>query len=718
VLNADYLGRAEVEPKGTFVVSTVGTWTLTYTVGAYGIDDGGSILISRRPVSDARMPQFEHPSEPEYASAYATGDARIQAWYENRYWMRPWRNGVVVRVYDGSLAPGDRIVVTLGDRSGGSPGWTLQTYPETVHQFRVWVDCFGTREYYLLPEHPCITLVPGAPARVDAILPSRVSPSEEVLLRVRVLDVWDNPIPEASGEVEVTCRPEVSGSPRTFALRPGEQEVGGILFPKEGVYRVSVRVGEFSGVSNPVLVSKDARPLFWGDMHGQTRETVGTGTVAEYYRFARDRAGVDVASWQGNDFQVTDALWEEVCEETKRFHEPGRFITFLGYEWSGLTPGGGDHNIYYLKDDQPIHRSAHWQIHDGSSEETDRYPISALWETFRGRDDVMAIAHAGGRYGNFDFYDPEVVRAVEIHSHHGTFEWFAEEAMRRGMVVGIVAQSDDHTGRPGLSAPLRPLARDFATFDVYGGYTGICAEELTREGIWEALRARHCYATTGQRILLDVRCGDRMMGDVVEDAEDVRFSVRAVGTAPLLDVEVRRDAETVYRYPFPMDADAEWVRVEWSGVRVKSRQKKVDWDGEISVQGGTIEDFRAYAFDQSDQRATRVSRSELEIRSTTSGDIDGVFLKLSGDDPTISFERGPGRFSVPLGDLGTTPCVFDAGGVNQQVRFSRCTPEGRPLDVAFEFCDPDPPAGQHAYWVKVVQADGHMAWSSPVFFGG
>ena len=718
MLNAEFLGRAEVEPKGSFAVSTVGTWTLTYTVGAYGIDDGGSILISRRPVSDSRMPQFERPSEPEYASAHTTGDARIRAWYENRYWMRPWRNGVVVRVYDGSLAPGEEITVTFGDRSGGSPGWTLQTYPETAHEFRVWVDCFGTREYCLLPEQPYIKIVPGTPAKVAAVLPSTVSPLKEARLRVRVLDAWDNPIPEASGEVEVSCRPEVSGFPRTFALRPGEGDVGGIRFPEEGVYRVSVRVGELSGGSNPVQVSRDARPLFWGDMHGQTRETVGTGTVAEYYRFARDRAWVDVASWQGNDFQVTDAHWGEVCDETKRFHEPGRFITFLGYEWSGLTPAGGDHNIYYLKDDQPIHRSAHWQIHDGSSEETDRYPISALWETFRGRDDVMAIAHVGGRYGNFDFYDPEIVRAVEIHSHHGTFEWFAEDAMRRGMVVGIVAQSDDHSGRPGLSAPLRPLARDFATFDVYGGYTGIYAEELTREGIWEALRARHCYATTGQRILLDVRCGDRMMGDVVEDVGDVRLSIRAVGTAPLLDVEVRRDAEVVYRHPFAGDADADWVRVEWSGVRVKSRQKKVDWDGEISVQGGVIEDFRAYAFDQPDQGVARVSTSELEVRSTTSGDIDGVFLKLGGDDPTISFEARPGRFTVKVGDLGPIPSVFDAGGVNQQVRFSRCAPEGRPLDVAFEFHDPDPPAGQHAYWVKLVQVDGHMAWSSPVFFGG
>jgi hypothetical protein len=38
------------------------------------------------------------------------------------------------------------------------------------------------------------------------------------------------------------------------------------------------------------------------------------------------------------------------------------------------------------------------------------------------------------------------------------------------------------------------------------------------------------------------------------------------------------------------------------------------------------------------------------------------------------------------------------------------------MDAAFTFHDPEPPPGPHAYWVKIVQIDGHMAWSSPMFF--
>jgi hypothetical protein len=38
-----------------------------------------------------------------------------------------------------------------------------------------------------------------------------------------------------------------------------------------------------------------------------------------------------------------------------------------------------------------------------------------------------------------------------------------------------------------------------------------------------------------------------------------------------------------------------------------------------------------------------------------------------------------------------------------------------PEQAAFRFTDHGAPAGEHPYHVRVVQADGHMAWSSPIF---
>ena len=142
----------------------------------------------------------------------------------------------------------------------------------------------------------------------------------------------------------------------------------------------------------------------------------------------------------------------------------------------------------------------------------------------------MSVAHVGGRACNLDFFDPEFVHLAEIHSHHGTFEWFAEEVLARGFRVGFIGGSDDHTGRQGLVYPNR-RSNNVVTFDVKGGLMGLYARELTREAVWEAMRARRTYATNGERIYLKTACGEALMGEEVETLKDRRRS-GSKSTAP------------------------------------------------------------------------------------------------------------------------------------------------------------------------------------------
>lgn len=711
-MKTEDLGSAAISPEGSFPVATTGTWTVTVTVGKHGIDDGGGLIVVQRPMADALPLQTHDPTADGFVSADTDGDAFLRVSFEKRYWIRPCKDAVVVRVFDGSLTPGDTIRIVLGDTGGGGPGWTLQSFPETAHKFHVLVDAFGTREYYPLATPPSIRIEPGPPDRIDGILPSRCRPGDVVPLTLRVSDRWWNPVDTFAGEAVL----EGLAEPMRFEITSGVQRVGTIALAEPGVYRLTVRSGDLAGTCSPVWVTESAPVMFWADMHGQTEQTVGTGSVEEYFRFARDKALIDVTAWQGNDFQVTDALWQEVCRCAKRFNEPGRFVAFPGYEWSGLTPQGGDHNILYLKDDQPIHRSSHWQIHDGSSEATDRYPLSELWREFAGRDDVMAIGHVGGRYANLDFWQEGISGLIEVHSHHGTFEWLLHDAIARGLVFGVVGQSDDHSGRPGLSAPLRPLPRDFATFDVFGGYTGIYAEGLDRHTIWDALRARHCFATSGARLILDIRCGDARMGDCVDRDGPVAIAAEIIGTDDLLDVELYRGSERIYRHSLcDDDQDSSWVRIQWSGVRVRSRNKIADWPITIDFEGSRIAEFIAYGFRQADESIERIAPSILEIASRTSGDVRGVFLRLSDMKGQITLFTPHGNFEVAADALRNEPTVFAAGGVNLQVRFSREAPSPRPQEAHFTHQDTTPPKGRTPYWVRVLQKDGHQAWSSPIF---
>lgn len=717
-MDRSWLGRAEIRPKTDVVAGSMVTLTLTYTVGRFGIDDGGSIRIARRSVCDSERPQLRDPQASGYTTVATTGDVRLIARYDDRGHIRPWRGALQIDVRDGSLREGDTITVIFGDRSGGGPGIRMQTFREAEHIFKVLVDCFGTGRFEEIEESPCIRVIGGPADEIQVAAPSDAVAGTPIPVTVRGLDTWGNRSDGYRGRVSFSSSDPDASLPGEYQFTGedrGARRFDGVVLNSPGLHTISVRDdGGREALSNPIVVRRE-RPrlrLFWGDIHGQTKQTVGTGTLDEYFSFARDVAALDFSGWQGNDFQVTRELWREAREATRRFNEPGRFVTFLGYEWSGLTPAGGDHNIYYLGDEGEIHRSNHWLIDDKSDLDTDRYPISELWRTFRGRRDVMAVAHVGGRHANLDYFDPERVPLIEVHSHHGTFEWFLEEALRRGLRVGFVANSDDHTCRPGLTYPSD-------RFCTRGGYVGAYAPELTREALWEALWRRRCYATTGERIILWVEVDGHPMGEEFEGGAPPNISVKVHGTAPLHEVEVKRGVETIYRHPFaePRGEEDRLIKIEWSGVRVRSRPKRVDWTGGLHLDRGRIVSYSAFAFDYPDQGVSRVSNQRLEWTSTTGGDPDGVILRLDApDDAEVHFYSKPVSFTFKPRDVGYEPMVIDAGGVNQRVKVSEISGGDLPRSLEFRYVDGHPKPGVNPYWVRVVQSDGAMAWSSPVYF--
>jgi hypothetical protein len=305
-----------------------------------------------------------------------------------------------------------------------------------------------------------------------------------------------------------------------------------------------------------------------------------------------------------------------------------------------------------------------------------------------------------------------MVPLIEVHSHHGTFEWFLEDALKRGFKVGFVANSDDHTCRPGLTYSSE-------RFTTKGGYTGVYAKSLTRNALWEAFWARRCYATTGERIILWVDVDGHVMGQYFAGNEKPQINVRIIGTAPLHEVEVKRGLETMHRHPFaqPKKEVDKLIKIEWSGVRVKSRPKRVDWTGGLQLDKGRIISYREFAFDYAYQGIQRLTNQRLNWVSTTGGDPDGVILELDApEDAKIYFYSKPISFSFSIGDIEYYPLIMNAGGVNQKVKVSTITREEPPKSLEFSFVDKDPREGVNPYWVRVVQGNGAMAWSSPIYY--
>jgi hypothetical protein len=476
--------------------------------------------------------------------------------------------------------------------------------------------------------------------------------------------------------------------------------------------------GGYRAESNLIHALGAGEPkTFWGDLHGQTRATVGTGTIEEYFAFGRDVALLDMMCHQANDFQVTEEEWQRLRREIDRFHEDGRCVIFVGYEWSGMTPGGGDRNVMYKGDVGALHRSSHAEVDDMGDAATDCFPVTELFRQFDGRDDVLLIPHIGGRYADIvGFHDPRLERVVEIYSDWGRFEWLLEDALRSGYRVGFVANSDGHKGRPGASHP------GASTFGAYGGLTCVLAEELTREAVFEAIRQRRCYGVTAaQRIHVELAVNGLPMGTEARARGPVTITGRVVGTGALERVDLFRGLEiirTVSPYA-PADlADSTRYRIAWAGSRVRGRDRLTRWDGSLELSAGRILDAVPFAMENPEKGIVEQTATRIAWISNTTGDDDGVDLTLEAPaDAVLRFRTPVIDLDVRLGDLadGATR-TFPAGGIDLRAFMRRLPARGFTRELAIDHTDPAPPAGAcAAYWIRATQEDGAQAWTSPVY---
>ncbi len=734
------MGRAEIAPGGEFEAGSFQSFTLTYTAGYFGIDDTGSIKIVHRFASDMGRPQFTDPQGWNYTTVEASNGALLEVQYDGKRNIRPWDKTLFIRVVRGFLREGDRIIVRFGDRRHGSPGIRVQTFSEPTFEFRVLVDAWATYNYVELPEQPWISVVAGPPVLYKAILPTLRERRQPFRLGFKGEDKWGNPSDKVNLTVRFAANVKVEGLPERVTIRPGEytKVIEGLRVHAAG--DVSIRVLDDAGNplcdSNPLRIVEDAPLLpFWADLHGQSEETIGTNSARELIEFARDRAFLDAMSHQGNDFQITTPFWNELNKLAREFNADGRFIMFPGYEWSGNTGLGGDRNVLFMHEGRQIHRSHHALVHDLTDVDTDANSADDLFQALK-HEDCVVFAHIGGRYADIKMaHDARLERSIEVHSDWGTFEWLIQDAFEQGYRVGIVANSDGHKGRHGASHPGASL------FGAYGGLTCLLATGLTRAALFNALRKRHHYATTGCRMILNTRVGfdaeaelfaddpklgaaiasrvkSAMMGDILRsNATEVTFTVEAVASAPIERIEIRNRLKTLETFrPFDEQSLGRRIRVIWEGSEYRGRGRQTVWDGGCALTGNRFERVAPINFWNLDKMLEQVAPGELRWEALTTGGFGGFDAWLADPEAgTLKIDTALVKTEIEVADIGINDLVFANGGINRRIRVFRM-PDANPHRRALiERRITLTGQGDNALYACITQEDGHLIWSSPIY---
>ena len=406
---------------------------------------------------------------------------------------------------------------------------------------------------------------------IKVFAPSVVRPGEKFDLLIRPEDKFCNLSSEFLKKIKVFAGEKMIKA-KIERIKNSTCVKANIKLENQGIFRIKVEYNKKFSTSNPVICSKNEQyKLYWGMIHGHTEMSDGAGTIDYYFHQLKNEARLDFGAPGDHDhlWETTDEMWEKTCKTVKKYHYPGSFITFLGYEWAKWRRNGdGDRNVYYFYDDRPMYRSD-----DG------QYPSpSSLFDALKKEKAIIIPHHTahGGNFCDWKDHDIEKERLVEIYQERGSYEcsekagnpvpecesnWqpyengYVINALLLGWRVGFTGGGDDHTGHAGTDFPQNNC-------HYKDGLTGVFATELTRQGVWDALWNRRTIATTGARIYLYYTLNSHPLGsEIFFDIEEKRkFHIIFHGTDILERIEIIRNGKVVATFKEKKkDIEIQWM---------------------------------------------------------------------------------------------------------------------------------------------------------------
>jgi len=209
------------------------------------------------------------------------------------------------------------------------------------------------------------------------------------------------------------------------------------------------------------------------------------------------------------------------------------------------------------------------------------------------------------------------------------------------------------------------------------------------------------------------------MGDIIRPKSvPMKLAVEVIGTAPLDRVDVFHGTHIVQsERPFaPSDLGCR-VRILWQGAEYRGRGRETIWQGKLEVMGNRIERFAAVNFLNPERKVQEITPNvALAWTSVTTGNLAGIDLWLGeARAGKLRIETNLASGEVDLDRLADLTVVFDAGGLGRKLSVYRLPDVDWSPRLMFEHRVTFKGGADLPVYVRVTQADGHQAWSSPIY---
>jgi hypothetical protein len=353
---------------------------------------------------------------------------------------------------------------------------------------------------------------------------------------------------------------------KLFLPETGFIAIPNLYFNEAGVYTISLKNLKTKEVfrSGPIkCFAQETKNLFWGTLHGESERFDSAENIENCLRHFRDEKSLNFFGCSVPDTveETPNEIWKKINEQVAEFNEDDRFCALLGQQYCGEPHSEGFHVLIYNKEDRPILRR----------KEARCSTLKKAHKLFSAKEllSIPSFSMAGTHPFDFAEFSQDHERVAEIYNAWGCSERTAKEGnsfpitsdTKKGIhetAEGSLVNALMKNKRFGFVAgglddrSLFTSLYDTDQKQYSPGLTGVLCDRLTRQHIFDALYNRHCYATTGERIVLGLTLAGHPMGSELSTATKPGLHVNrhlagfVAGTAPLKKVELVRNGQVIH----------------------------------------------------------------------------------------------------------------------------------------------------------------------------
>ncbi len=117
-----------------------------------------------------------------------------------------------------------------------------------------------------------------------------------------------------------------------------------------------------------------------------------------------------------------------------------------------------------------------------------------------------------------------------------------------------------------------------------------------------------------------------------------------------------------------------------------------------------------------DKRFEQTKPEKLEWQALTTGGHGGFYATLeSKDQGILSIDTELVKADIAISDIGYEDMIFEAGGLGRKIRVFRLPDDNLHYQVKLDRRIALVDDRDNAIYIRIVQQDGHVIWSSPIY---